>query len=305
MLLQRLLRKLKRVVRFSLGWFICRLPFFEKYKLHLLSTWHDYNKRSAMDNYWFPCLFEAWIPLEYLREKNPDTRERLKGLAMGGNSGKLWAMGYDQGSMDLAEKVGHLTIGEARPIYQEVERLCRDSSNDLVVIQIGSSSGKEIAYYAANYPHQQYIGVDIYEEVIAYAASAHPLKNLSFRLCSAKAIASLLTAYQQRKVLLFSSGSLQYVQPEHLSEFFDAIHRHANAQIVLCETANESQGAPDQLKKSLWRGNFAYSHDYKHYAEQAGIHTVACQIIRPFVPYEDFPMHRNTVHYFYHGKSHF
>ena len=66
---------------------------------------------------------------------------------------------------------------------------------------------------------------------------------------------------------------------------------------MLDEPANESNGMPDTLKTSIYRGNFSYTHDFKWYAEESGMETVKCEMIRPYYPYEDFPIHRNTAHY--------
>ena len=113
----------------------------------------------------------------------------------------------------------------------------------------------------------------------------------------------LLTPYIEKDILVLSSGSLQYVQPEHLQGFFKTLAKCPNLKILLLEPACESQGKPDELERSIWRGNFSYTHAYKYYAELSGIKTVKCEIIRPYSPYEDFPIHKDTVHYFYYGQT--
>jgi len=88
-----------------------------------------------------------------------------------------------------------------------------------------------------------------------------------------------------------------------LYSFFKALADRPNLKILISEPANESKGKPDELKKSIWRGNFSYTHDYKYYAEEAGIETVKSKIIRAFMSYEDFPGHKGNVRYFYSGKT--
>ena len=108
---------------------------------------------------------------------------------------------------------------------------------------------------------------------------------------------------KNKPVLIYSSGALNYVQPEHLTIFFNSLSKFANFKILISEPGNESKGKPNEVKTSIFRGEFSYTHDYKWYAEKSGIETVQCEIIRPYYPYEDFPIHENTVHYFYHGKT--
>lgn len=282
---------------------ICKISCFFRYKNHLLSTWHDCGKRSNLDDLLYPCFFDTWVTFEYLKEQDPNKRELLKGLAMGGVSGRKWASTYDSRPLDFNSMVGHMTMHEACPIYDEIDDICQNTQRGLVVLQIGSSSGREIAHFAAKFPDAECIGTDIYEQVIAYSSAAHSLPNLSFTLSSADSISQILIQKKGKNILVYASSSLQYVQPEHLRAFFTALAGFSNVEVVLLETADESQGNPDGLNRSIWRANFSYTHDYRYYAEESGLETRKCEIIRPYFPYEDFPVHKNTVHYFYCGKS--
>lgn len=286
---------------------IVKLPFFNKYKIHLLSTWHDFEKRSKVDSLLFRVFFRVWISFEYLKETNPDKRESLKSLAMCGESGKNWAQHYQKKSLDLNKKIGHMLFKDICLGFEEVKTFLTDSHQKCIVIQIGSSSGKETRYFANMFPHHEFIGADICEGVVNYANSYHTIPNLSFVQSSAKNIEKLLNKFNShpidKKILIYSHGSLQYVQPEHLIVFFKSLNKCPNLSIMLDEPANESNGMPDTLKTSIYRGNFSYTHDFKWYAEESGMETVKCEIIRPYYPYEDFPMYRNIAHYFYYGRT--
>lgn len=291
----------------TLGALICQLPFFSQYKRHLLSTWYDFGKRKGIDNLLFNPLFNFWIRFEYLKEKDPDKRESLKELAMGGSSGREWAKHYDSIPLDFNSKVGDLTFNEAVPIFNEIENILEGAKTRLLIIQVGSSSGREIAYFAHKYPAHTYIGTDICQEIADYASSAHQSENLSFRKLSAKNISRLLSEYKNDDILIFSSGSLQYVQPEHLPVFFNSIANTPSAKILLNEPGRESRGKPiDEMGGSIWRGNFTYTHDYRFYAEKANTKTVKSKVIRAY-----FNVDKNrilhsryyTFQYFYHGET--
>lgn len=273
-----------------------------RYKRYLLSTWADGDRRNVVDSIIYPIVFEAWVQKIYLRQKDPDRREELKSVAMGGSNGEMWAQEYDSRPLDFNSKIGNMRFLDACPAFAEIERICDCGEAD-AIIQIGSSSGREIAYFAQKYPHMACVGSDIYEEVVSFSRKSHRRKNLTFELASAKDLSDLLTPYAEKRMIVFSSGSLQYVQPEHLHDFFALMNRFQNLRLFVSEPANESQGRPDELCGSLWRGNFSYTHDYRHYAESSGMETLESRIIRPYWPYEDFPVHRDTVHYFYHGRS--
>jgi hypothetical protein len=282
------------------GLLVTSCPFLRGYKERLLATWHDLPARSGLDRLLFGPVFHAWIYREYLREADPDRREAMKGLVMGGRSGSSWAESYDS-PLDFGGRIGSLAFHEANPLFLHLEGILAGTW-DLLVVQIGCSSGREIGYLAGRYPLNQYIGTDIYPEVVAYAAEHHGGSNLSWRCLAAKHIGALLDEFPGREVLVFSSGSLQYVQPEHLDAFFRAAAGH-RAQVVLGETGSLRGGSPDALGGSRWRDNFSYTHDYRFYAERAGLSTVACRIIRPYVPEEQYGDRASTIHYFYAGES--
>ena len=145
------------------------------------------------------------------------------------------------------------------------------------------------------------MGTDIYYEVISYANQSHQIPNMSFILLDTKNISNLLDTYRGKYYLIYTSGSFQYMQPEHLRNFFDSINSYNNLKIIITEPASEKKGSPDNLKKSIYRANFAYTHDYRYYAEKAGIMTKKCKIIRPYHPYDKFPMHKYVVTYYYYG----
>ena len=222
---------------------------------------------------------------------------------MGGASGKNWAKHYNSIPIDFTRKVGNMTLREAIPIFDVVETILSNAESNYSVIQVGSSSGKEIAYFATMFPQHQYLGTDIYKEVLEYSSQHNSLPNLSYALVSAKDIYNLLQTRATSSTLVYSIGALNYVKPEHLTIFFNSLSKFPNLKILLLEPGNESQGRVDELRNSIWRGDFSYTHDYKYYAEESGIETLECEIIKPYIPYNNFPTHRNIAHYFYYGTA--
>ena len=121
---------------------IVKLPIFNKYKLHLLSTWRDEEKRNKKDSFLFRVFFGVWIRFEWRKENNPDERETLKSICMGGEGGKNWAEFYQnqyaasghEGTVDLNFKIGHMTLKEACPVFDEVSSILGNTSSRYLVI---------------------------------------------------------------------------------------------------------------------------------------------------------------------------
>ncbi|MFH1724211.1 MAG: class I SAM-dependent methyltransferase [Elusimicrobiota bacterium] len=305
---------LKHAITLAIGLPICRLPWLRSYKDYLLSTWTNPERRSKLDHFFFRAVFAYWLEREYLKEEDPDKRESMKSPLMGGDAGEVWASHYADQPIDLEERIGHMSYKEACPLLPDIDKALAAEGEPALVVQIGSSSGREIAWLAGRHPKHTFIGTDIFQKVIDYSAGKHNGANLSFRLFSAQKIGDLLESRRDERIIVFASGSLQYVQPEHLEIFFARINRFPNLRLYVLEPATEAlmntheklrrkEGRKEGRSPSLYAGNLSYCHDYRAYAERARMNTILCEIIRPYAPYEDFPEHRGTVHYYHQAKA--
>ena len=294
----RLSVQVKNRILLPVSFMILKWNRFRQYKERLLATWFCLEDRSWLDAFLFDPVFYAWIKYEYLPEPDPDKREALKHLAMGGRSGYNWARYYDACHANYIATIGDLPFDTAIPIFSGITDVLIEKSR-ATVVQIGCSSGHEIACLAARFPAVRFIGTDIYPEVIDYAASHHKDQNLYFRLVSAKDIGLLLRELPGEDIVIMSSGSLQYVQPEHLTVFFQAV-KAARAEVLILEPGACDGTPPDELQGSIYRDNFSITHNYRYYAERAGLRTISSKII---YPYSRSSPHQGVIHLFYHGAA--
>jgi hypothetical protein len=278
-----------------------RIPTVRRWRDGLLATWHLPNERSWLERKLFDPVFERWISDTYLREPDPDARERLKTSCMGGLSGVAWAEAYDRRPIDRQARDGDVSFDEAVAVFPTLDRLLPAAAADTVVVQVGASSGREIAYFAERFTGLTFLGTDIDDKIAARAARAHPLANLTFATARAHTLLSDIAVPDSTPLIVFAEGSLQYVQPEHLAVAFEKLAKRGNVRIVLAEPAQEGAASPDRLDGSVWRGNFSYTHDYRYYGERAGLKTIEQRMIRLHFDTAS-PRHR-TVSYFYHGLA--
>ena len=85
---QKIIKKILQLPLVLIGLAIVKITYLNKYKLHLLSTWADVEKRNKVDEILYKYVFFLWFEFEYLKEKDPDKRETLKSICMGGKGGK-------------------------------------------------------------------------------------------------------------------------------------------------------------------------------------------------------------------------
>src|SRR5438445_803520 len=130
----------------------------------------------------------AWAQYEYLKLNDPDEREKLKSSLMGGDNAAFWAQHYEQQPIDLEQTVGRLPYREACPLLPSLDCRLGERAEPHLVVQIGSSSGREISWLAARQIQHQYLGIDLYPEAIQVARQNHQLSNLRFLAISAQSI---------------------------------------------------------------------------------------------------------------------
>ena len=293
---------LRKVALLALYMAVMRNPLLGRYRRYLLSTWHTPRRRGRLDNFVYGAVFSAWLRYEYYPEPDPEVREGKKELCMGGRSGVAWAQTYNSRQLDFSARVGNMPILEANPVYSTLESVLGANINHPdCVVQIGSSSGREVAWLAENFPEVLCIGTDVFPEVIEYARRFHSAKNLEFRVLATKDIGALLEGLDRKNVVVFSSGSLQYVQPEHVETFFGTLSQVPGTQMILVEPASMVPRDPRDLEESMPRGNFSYTHNYQAIAERNSCVTLECKIIRPYGASD--PVHASTAHYFWNGST--
>jgi len=259
----------------------------------LLSTWQMPAARSKLEGIVFDRVFSRWIDQVYLAERDADRREALKDVCMAGRSGVSWAEVYDRRPIDRTERYGDLSFDEASPWFPAMDRALSSAPAQALVAQIGCSSGRELAHFAGRFPRLEFLGTDIDAQITERAARRHSSSNVTFRVARAHQLVDVLPI--DRPLILYSSGSLAYVQPEHLGLTFRKIRARGNATLIVGE-AWRDDGPEVGTPLTRWRGNFSYSHDYREYAEQARLKIQETALIQTHS--DPSSPHFRTRHYY-------
>lgn len=124
-------------------------------------------------------------------------------------------------------RLGDLDVHVAVPFWDYFQALFSKTSIDTVV-QIGCSSGEEIALLAKKYPEINFIGTEIDESLISFLRAHHNAPNLVFTQGLAEETFKYISQPKRSEkpdgtTVIFSSGSLQYVFPENLNLMFEPL----------------------------------------------------------------------------------
>ena len=286
---------LKSVLKFlfvSIGTFLKFIPGYRR----LIHQYCGIN--NSQSNVYIKKIISLIFFSEYYK-RSVFERMDIQMYLMSGDLGVDWANYYDrQKYPPLGSTIGVSNWEDVVLSHHRIFNYLSDSSSSALVIQVGASSGKEIYYFAKAFPQHSFIYTDIDSNIVKNADSKYHLSNLKFAVCTAEFIPAIVSSSSFEKVLIFSMGSLQYVYPEHLSVFFENLSIIAGKEISLAlnEPGNVSTCEIDTIDRSIPRGNFSYTHNYRNYASVSGFSVVNWDILNPF-PFNSpfFKSHRWTV----------
>ena len=293
----------------AIKYFLSKISDFLAPKLNLFPFWDivviKNCKITRTNNNLFGRLVNHFFWKEYYT-RDIEKRKSIQEKLMGGQSGLEWAKYYkkDRNNFppkDDENKLGILNYNQA---FQGLNMICElirnNNPEEFTCIQLGGSSGKEISYLAKKFPDTYFIYSDLFESVTSYASKKQKLNNLDYVTCPAESLPAIVQTCKNKRVIIFSIGSCQYVFPENLDLTFRLLSKVNNKEIdfILDESGNNSDDIMN-YKGSLPRGLFSYSHNYKYFAEKYGFATKRWDFVEPFVPKEKFPKYlQNTIKLF-------
>jgi hypothetical protein len=237
------------------------------------------EQRNLIGEILFKILFYHWLEEEYYSEQDPEKREDLKSEITAPGSQK-WARSYtDKGEIDLQRqhpnKKNDLILSEARPFYKQLKSKLEQAnkSNEIVLIQGGSASGREIAWFAEQFPELRCVGIDAFQGAITHASQEYSYENLEFKKATIQGAEELISGYSdENDVIMFTSGLFHFVQPEHAVEFFKFASKLSGFQLFLSEPVSLNSMSESAFpEESRPRKPFSWTHNYPKMIQEAGL----------------------------------
>jgi len=290
----------------------------EEYRNHLLSTHHDPVRRSLLDRLLYPGVLRYWLAEKYYPERDPMVRERMKSILIEPGS-RSWASTYDRQPFNLGcPLTAELTLGEAVPLYlrlrtrieeytgkldrQEKEGSKKGAARkDPLIIQIGVGSGRELAWFARQFPGITCIGTDAFFGAVSYAGSRYRLPNLEFRLLPLERASELLEDQREGRLFLYTSGLFHFVQPESVDGFLAYVSTFPELELFVSEPVSlprlEEEAFPEN---SMPRAKpLSWTHNYPRLVRRN--HLTIHELILTNHPYDDRPGEFGSVNCFIHA----
>ena len=253
---------------------------------------------------WF--VLDILFQKEYFSKlKNKEETRELTNSTLIDGEGKKWAQHYYDGHFKTLDELkkgrtGTMSQNDATPIFERMINYIKSNNlsddKNTYIIQLGSSSGRDLEFFLKIFPKLNYISTDINDEILDFQKEKYSYPNLEYFKCYAEDIDECINHFKisDKNIILFSSGSLQYVNPFFLKEFFSKIKNYKNLNLFISETVSLLFIDNNKLI-SDYRGSSSFSHRYDEYAKNSNLSIIENQVIRPFSA--DDKQHGQTGHF--------
>ena len=213
----------------------------------------NFARRSSLDNVTaLKYVLTKTALLAEVYKANKNRRLEISQLFFGATAGVEWAKKYNDEGFDSDKHF------KQKKIFHWLSDLL-DSAN-LSVHEIGTSSGRQSAFFAKKYKKSVFVASDVFPEVVAYCESHHKYDNLGFITIDAGITNDIKKIKED---LLLVAGSAAYLNQEELNNLYGTIDcRH-----ILIGEPTAAKALP---ATSIPRGGFQWFHNHKYYLEKNG-----------------------------------
>ena len=259
---------------------------------------------------WF--VLDTLFQREYFNKlKNKEEIRELTNSTLIDGEGKKWAEYYYNKHFQTLDELkkrrtGTMSQSDATPMFERMINYIKTNNlsddKNTYIIQLGSSSGRDLDFFLKIFPKLNYISTDVNDEILDFQKEKYSYPNFKYFKCYAEDIDECINHFKisEKNIILFSSGSLQYVNPFFLEEFFQKIKNYKNLNLFISEPVSLLFIDNNKLISDN-RANISYSHRYDKYAKNSNFNIIENQVIRPYST--DDKQHGQTGHFDLHLMS--
>ena len=199
--------------------------------------------------------------------------------------GQSWALRNDEplGSYPPVRGghfIGQVEFQELIPIFEDNKLLSLLANESTAFVQIGASSGKDIAYFSRNYPKPSYFSTDIAEGAKDYAQSKYGKGGrINFSVCASCDVSRLFEIFDEKieEVVILVKGVANYIFPEDIGAFFDQFNtQQYRFHLYLMDSNREDKNTGKTIFGPMRYGS--YSHDCYNTAVSNGFKVRSLQV---------------------------
>ena len=272
------------IIKFPLIFIFIKTPLINILKKRFKSH------RSLKKNNKVWILLDTIFQKEYFNKLKDKIKLReLTNSTLSEGEGRKWALHYYNNHFQTLEnlkkrKKHNLPENSAKPIFEKMINFIKTNITDkenTYVIQIGSSSGRDLDFFKKIFPKLNFISTEINDEILDFQKEKYIHSNFKYFKCYAEDIDDCINHFDisQKNIIIFSIESLQYVNPFFLEDFFLKSRKYKNLNLFIYEPiALKFIDKDKPISES--RGNISFSHRYDEYAKNSGLNIIESKIIK-------------------------
>lgn len=294
------------IIRYPLILIFIKTPFINILKIRFKNV-HFTKKKNLI---W--SILDTLFQKEYFNKlRNYNEIRELTNSTLVNGQGRKWAEHYYNNHFQTLDglkkrRAGTMSSYDAEPIFKKIVNFIKSNNlsdnENTYIVQLGSSSGRDLEFFFKIFPNLNYISTDVNNEILDFQKEKYNYSNFKYFKCYAEDIDNCIDYFKisDKKIILFSSGSLQYVNLFFLKEFFSKIKNYKNLNLFISEPVSLKFIDNSDLI-SHHRGNTSFSHPYNQLVKKLDINIVESKLIKPYA--EDDKQHCNTGHFYLHVQN--
>jgi hypothetical protein len=199
-----------------------------------------------------------------------------------------------------------LSYWKAFIVYEKIVNFVNKNnlnSKNTYIIQVGSCSGRELFFFNSLFPNINYVSTDIDNNILNFQKEKYSdFKNFLYVKCFAHQIDICLHKYNlfNKRVILFTCSSLQYVHPLLLKIFFKKIKLFTKIDLFILEPVSRTFINSNETSLSKLRGvDASISHKYSFFSKEMTL--IEKKLIYPYnISRKRNPSNYDAAHYYLH-----
>ena len=288
------------IIKYPLILIFIKTPFINILKRRFKNQWSLKNKNIIWS------VLDVIFQREYFcKLKDKHEMRELSNTVLEDGQGRKWAQNYYNKHFQKLDELkkrrtGTMSSYDALPIFKGIINYIKSNNlsddKNTYIIQLGSSSGRDLEVFLRIFPKLNYISTDVSDEILDFQKEKYSYPNLKYFKCYGEDIDECINHFKisEKNIILFSSGSLQCVNPFFLEEFFSKIKNYKNINLFIRESISLSFMKKREM--SAHRSNISFSHRYDEYAKKSGLKIIENKVIRPYLA--DDMKQRDTGHFY-------
>ena len=266
------MRLIKKIIYyiFFFPWlfFLIRMNFFKKFIKKKVQKFRYQNPRNIkyrIINYLFFNSFQRYF-------NNEDELELFISECFHNNEGYLMAKTlYERNNYSIKnlnqKYVGKYLMSELYQLFSDIEKCIIENKNkEICLVQIGSSSGRQLEYFSNKFPKINIISCDINDEIIEFQKKKY--SNFIFNVSKAEDVSDVIIKNNFHKsfVIIFSLHSLMNVTKKKINLFFKNLHKLNHGKCFITEAVEKKFYKKNEIFK--YRYPLSFNHNYKYWVNQ-------------------------------------